>query len=475
MSTVIHIGQVKALVVIIGIILCSGCAQQRMAPPLFTSSPHQESLDSLDLLKVPNAPASVSMPLIIQIPQQKTSVDATNYVMRHGATVKPGSSVVISVPVSFWQRSQNTAEQGIARNIGFKTDGYFNTLEQYIERGLISIGLNVKDRSKFEAKLRDLRDSGKDDSYVIALADLQKELDAGKITRDMFAEQAKQLRDKLLDAAGSSTVGRKEMIDISEVIRAAQDGDVMADYILQVNALAVEPYTGSPLQLGKLPEVQKFLNEEAGLRIGTSEQVGTIPNAIRQPWAQARFNTKLIDVKTGSIDWIGEYDIESLAVLKKGVQIFIGIRKRPSNTTSIIGGIQNYNANLQVAHLRASESKRHLDSEYRAAMQKASYFGIPSDENSVQARRKTSIKRAEDLYAQHLSAYRNLAQQKPRESTMTWAYHYDVDDAVVIPDLLRPRTEEEGRRLLEHVKALGAKVTHDLLRTINISTGNKVK
>ena len=58
---------------------------------------------------------------------------------------------------------------------------------------------------------------------------------------------------------------------------------------------------------------------------------------------------------------------------------------------------------------------------------------------------------------------------------MAWAYDYDVDDAIVIPDLLTPRTEEEGRRLLEHVKALGAKVTHDLLGTINISDGNKAK
>lgn len=56
---------------------------------------------------------------------------------------------------------------------------------------------------------------------------------------------------------------------------------------------------------------------------------------------------------------------------------------------------------------------------------------------------------------------------------MDWTYYYDVDDPIVVPDLLRPQTEEEGRRLLKHVKDLGSKVTHDLLGTIKISVGEK--
>jgi hypothetical protein len=389
--------------------------------------------------------------------------------MRRGAVVKLDSSVVISVPASFYQRSQEIAGQGISKDIGFSTAGYFNVLEQYIERGLISIGLNVKDRSKFEAKLRDLRDSGKDDSYTMALANLQKELEAGKLTRDQFAEQAKQLRDKLLDTSGSSTVGRKEMIDISEVIRAAQDGDVMSDYILQVNQLAVEPYTGIPLTLGTRPEVQKVLLENPGLRLAASGEDGTIPATLKQPWAQARFNAKLIDVKTGSIDWIGEYSFESLAVLKDGVRIVIGIRKRPSNTKSIIGGILNANDILRSAHQKAATGKRELDSEYHDAMQKKSYYGTSVDGENLQARRKRSVQRAEELYSRQLSGYRNITQRRPRELTMEWTYDYDVDDPIVIPDLLRPRTEEDRRRLLEHVKDLGSKVTRDLLGTIKIS------
>jgi len=147
------------------------------------------------------------------------AVGPDNSIMRRGAVVRPGSSVVISVPASIYQRTQRTPGHGVADELGFRTDGYFNVLEQYIERGLIAAGFHVKDRAKFEAKLRDLRDSGDvvrraDSPYNAALADLQRELDAGKITRKEYAEQALQLRDRLLDPSRGSR-GREELTDIS--------------------------------------------------------------------------------------------------------------------------------------------------------------------------------------------------------------------------------------------------------------------
>ena len=473
MKTRLHIGWVGALVAAAGIIVCSSCATQRTAPPLFTSAPSQEQLGSLKPLQVPKAPGVVSIPLTIEIPQHKTSVNAENGIMRRGAFVRACSSVVISAPASIYQRSQESPGIEISDTIGFKTEGYFNLLEQYIERGLIFAGFYVKDRAKFEAKLRDIRDKSDvvlqgEIPYNAAIHSLQKELSAGNINRDQFAEQALQLREKLLDPSRSSR-SREEMTDISEVIRAAQDGVVMADYVLQVNDLAVEHYSGAPLQLGTRSEVQKVLRENPGLRIGSPKEKGTIPATLKQPWAQARFNAKLIDIKTGSIDWIGEYSIESLAVLKDGIRIIIGIRKRPSNAKRIIGGIQNYNDTLRTAYQKAAAAKEKLDSEYHDAMQPKSYYGKSADGDKLQARRRQSVQRAEEKYAKELSAYRNIEKQEPPELTMEWTYDYDVDQPIVIPDLLHPTKEEESRRLLQHVKDLGSKVTHDLLTTIKVS------
>lgn len=469
----VHIGLLGALVAAVGIIICSSCATQRIAPPLLTTAPQQEPLGSLELLEVPKAPEVVSIPLTIQIPHRKRSVNEKKGVMRRGTSIKACSSVVISAPAYIYQRSQESAGVEISETIGFKTEGYFNLLEQYIERGLISAGFYVKDRAKFEAKLRDIRDNrdvvlNAEAPYSAAINSLQKELNAGNINREEFAEQALQLREKLLDPSRSSR-SREEMTDISEVIRAAQDGVVMADYVLQVNELAVEHYSGAPLQLGTRPEVQKVLRENSGLRIGSPKGEGTIPATLKQPWAQARFNAKLIDIKTGSIDWIGEYSIESLAVLKDGICIVIGIRKRPSNAKRIIGGIQDYNEILQTSYQKAAAAKEKLDSEYHDAMQPKSYYGKSEDGDKLQARRRQSVQCAEEAYKKELSAYRGILKQEPPELTMEWTYDYDVDQPIVIPDLLHPTKEEESRRLLQHVKDLGSKVTHDLLATIKVS------
>lgn len=466
-----------------GALLMGGCATQRTLPPLFTTAPRQDSPDALELLDVPVAPASATVPLVIRLPRRDAKVLDENHIMRRDAVVKPGSSVVISVPDSIYQQSQSKPDKvlGNPDAIGFRTDGYFNIVEQYIERGLIAIGLNVKDRSKFEAKLRDLRDNTKDDSYAIALADLQKALAAGELTRDQFAKQADELREKLQDSKGMSMDGRKEMKDISEVIRAAQNGDVMADFILQVNAAAVEPYNGAPLKLGLLPETQKVLRENPGLRLGEAGEKGCIPSEIKQPWAQARFNAKLIDVKTGSIDWIGEFSIDSLAVLKDGVQIGINIRKRTANANLIIGAVEDYNRKADAAHQKAAAAKRELDAAYDGALKPVTYRPVnPScilpifsqsagEDANHQARRREKVAQCEAAYESALAAYRSALQDEPAEANMDWTFDYDVDVPIVVPDLFRARTEEEIRKLEEHVRALGSKVTRDLLETIKIS------
>lgn len=454
------------------ITLCAGCATQGSVPPLFTSPPQQESPSTPRLLDVPTPPSPKSTPIIIKIPKKASPVTAENTIMRKGAVIKQGSSVVISVPSSLFQRPQDTAARGISDALGFRTDGYFNVLEQYIERGLIAVGLQAKDRSKFEAKLRDLRDStavrGSDNSYTMALGSLQKELNGGKLSRDEFAEKAKQLRDKLLDPSGSSR-NREEMTDISEVIRAAQDGVVIADYVLQVNDLAVKPFAGAPLQLAARPEVQAALSQNPGLRIGSAEdQANAIPPTLPQPWAQARFNAKLIDVKTGSIDWIGEYSIESLAVLEEGLSIMIGVRRHTSNGKAIVDSILSYNGRIRDAYQRASAVKTELDRIYQAAMESVQYDGNKDQGVAIQSRRRNEVAQAEQLYARQLSAYQETAQRQPVEARWDWAFEYDIDAPSVVPNLLNPKTEQEQQRLLEHVKSLGFKVTHDLLSTIKI-------
>ena len=467
------------------VLLFAGCATQKTVPPLFTAIPQKDALLQPRFLDVPTPPEPKSFPIVIKIPKKDSAVTAENSIMRQGAIIKLGSSVVISVPEDFASSLANSkqSETSSSRAVGspasgntadFKTDEYFNDREQDIERGLIAVGFQAKDRSKFEAKLRDLRDSARttrENSYNIALADLHKDLDSGKIDRDEFAKKAKEFGERLPDAAGAiGAKNRQEMADISEVIRAAQSGDVMADYVLQVNNLAVQHFPGTPLQLNTRPEIQTVLDQNPGLRVGGESSAGdSLPATLQRPWAQARFNAKLIEVKTGSIDWIGEYSIESLAVLENGITFTIGVRRFTSNGKAIVDAISEYNAQVRGAHQAAVNAKQELDEKYREVMQPVSYEGKAEIGAEIQNKRKSEVEATEKKFEKCVAEYHAAIAGKPPEAKMDWTYSYSVDSPMVVPDILNPKTEEEKQRLLEHVNALGLKVTRDLLQTIKMT------
>jgi hypothetical protein len=458
------------LTALVAVMAVVGCATQNTVPPLYAKAPQPEALGEPRLRPVPAPPPAKAIPIFINIPQKKTTVGPENSVMRQGTVVRSGASVVISVPASMYQRPQDGASLRAGDGAGLGSDGSFGALEQYVERGLLGVGLQVKDRAKFEAKLRDARDAAKSlrgaDSFSIALESLKRDLDGGKITRDEFTDKVKQLRDKLADAPPGSRI-RSELSDVSELIRAAQDGDVMADYVLQVNELAVTPYAGSPLQLATRPEVQAALVANPGVRIG-GEEGKSIPATLAQPWAQARFNAKLIDAKTGSIDWIGEYVVDSLAVLDGGVTITIGARRRTVNANAVVDPVVEYDERVRESHKRAAAARIELEKAYAASMQPLSNDGPAEKADAMQNARRVEVETAERNYQAALAAYQETVRKEPAEAHAEWTYEYDVDAPVISPDLFNPKSEEERRQLVDHVKALGSRVTHDLLGAIKV-------
>lgn len=386
------------LVTIIG----SGCATPptRTVEPLFSEMPNIDVPAEARLLKVPVPPPLKATPLIIKIPKKATAVTAENAVMRRGATIKAGSSVVISIPsaaqrlVDDAARSKETAAQGGVETPGFRTDGYFNMLENCSERELTSAGLFVKDRSKFEAKLRDLHDG----------------ITAAKTAA---GSENTQPVGGLSPFKNDGELKRQELYDLPELIRAAQDGEVMADYILQVNDLSVRPYTGEPLQLSTRPEVQAVLNEAPGLRVGGEKGNGdSIPATLTQPWMTAHFNAKLINVKTGTIDWIGDYNVESLSVLDEGMTILIGIRRLTENAKSIVEAITTYNDKLTATRREVLDTKGELEAVYEKAMETVQYQGEEYAGVRIQNERKEQVSAAEQGYEKKLRAYNSLTEDR---------------------------------------------------------------
>ena len=463
--------------------LCVGCATPpptRTVPPLYAELPKIEVPQATPLLKIPVPPPQKPIPVTIKIPKQITTVSAENAIMRRGTLIKTGASVVIGVPSSLHKiqnaQVKTAGSLGVKESDSFRTDGFFNDLEQYVERELLAVGFYVKDRSIFEAKLRDLRDglgaapAVHNDAAPARAAAAALAADDGKA----FSMNGLFERGRLFVGALASLFivkgSREEIYDTAEVIRAAQDGAVSADYVLQVNDLSVRHYTGEPLSLASRPEVQAVLGENPGLRVGAAGENGdAIPAKLEQPWLLSHFTAKLINVKTGTIDWIGDYSVESLAVLDEGMIIEVGGRRITSNGKTIVDALVAFNERLQEGYQKVQLSKASLENMYREVMQPITYQGDEGQGAILQAQRKAKVGVVERMYADQVRAYASLSANLPPEAKMEWGYYYVLDQPTVTPDLANPKTETEGQRLLKHVRALGSKITHDLLGTVKVT------
>ncbi|MBU1909330.1 MAG: hypothetical protein KJ726_04710, partial [Verrucomicrobia bacterium] len=207
-----------------------------------------------------------------------------------------------------------------------------------------------------------------------------------------------------------------------------------------------------------------------GLRVGVAgEEREAIPATLAQPWMLAHFNAKLINVKTGTIDWIGDFSVESLAVLEDGMTIDISGRRLTANAKTIVDAINSFNKSLVDFYQNVQVASNNLANAYREVMQPVTYYGDYGGGEAMQEQRKAKTEAAERVFAAQVKAYKSARDNLPPESRMDWAYIYVLDQPAVTPDLANPKTENDDQRLMNHVRALGSKITHDLLGTLKVT------
>ncbi len=219
------------------------------------------------------------------------------------ARILRGSSVVIDVP-----RLRVASEASEATNADeFSTSGYFNVAERAMEKQLLVGGFVVKDRAKFEAILRDLRDDGLADDSVLgpAYQDLRSQLEKEEITQDEFADRVRELRSKLqIERAGQG-----HLIDTSEVIRAASATEVRADFILQISKFSPLERRSESVNLLSNASLRDFADQYRAVETKfTNESFGYY----NCDFAQASLDAKLIEVATGNVVWIGSHKVTEI-------------------------------------------------------------------------------------------------------------------------------------------------------------------
>lgn len=458
-------------------LLFAGCATEkaRTAPALFNVAPAVTQMPSQELLAMPAKPNADPVQLKLVLPQTQPKVGSENSVMRRGAQLEESASIVISVP-SWLSGNNGEAHAAEYSQTEFSTADNFHILEQFVEKGLLMSGFHVKDRSKFEAKLRDLRDADPDqwwrrrsaDSDVGALKEeLDKALENDEISMEEYTEQLVQAREQLSDKRYGKNRDKNEVSDISELIRAAQDGDVQADYILQVNDLEIKfaPSTRK-INIKSFPETSAFLAENPGLRVSEKIDPHALPATIPQQWMVAIFNAKLISVKTGSIDWIGEYSIDSRAVIDGGIQIMIDVRKEAENGKAIENDVADYNDRVRKTYSRAQQAYRELSNVSRETASSISYYGLPDDAERHRKKLQDKYNASKVAYEQAKGAYIKVAMDADSAVTHEWDISYLVDDPHLDPDFTSREGAGSPEQLMEHFRKLGSKITTDLISSI---------
>ena len=304
------------------------------------------------MLTIPDEPEIKIDKVSVTVPTTNNKTLNDNVVQMASHQVLAGSTIVINVPEA--NLNNNRTQQS---DDSFKTKDFFNQAEQQIERVLISTGFRVVSRSKLEAKLRDLRDSARckfSDYYCLRsrmtddmkpiFEDLKRKFDADEITENDYMLKVKELYEKSENhsAGRARNDGEKELTDISEVIRAAQSGEVKADYILQINNFETEKKAIKRIDLRHLESVRDFLSKYPSLIDSKSDDKFVIKCS---PLA-VELNAQLIHVQTGEIVWIGNHELNEWQSNINPLTIELGQRTFSTNYYQIKNAINQANQPL---------------------------------------------------------------------------------------------------------------------------------
>jgi hypothetical protein len=410
----------------------SGCS----TPP-----PKLEPLPTLTLLQ-PRVPPG-DLDLTVTVPVPRTELDqkrlAENVTPSKDFKAPAAARVVISVPVEEQSREGRMqdgfpADAGSTRGLDFKTTGYFNKAEQQIEKSLLEKGFQVLDRSKFEAKLREQRSrknvAGENPAKLAEVQAVEEKKASGEITLDQWAEQLKAIEKKYAASdGGGRRAGKQELVDISELMRAAQDGEVQADFILQVNTFQTQQVSDRRIELITRPEVSRLCNQHPGLREALSESGTAVAN---QPGFFGLLNAKLIEVKTGNIGWVGDHRVDTDRVTD--FKILLPITKHVDNAHEIDAAVNQHNKQLRVLASRCENAQATFDEAVRK--------GLGSDQ----------VKQLADSYHEVRRQLVQAIEQGPsKEATAAWQYKYIFGKLLTQPVI--PTEDVQEALLAEYAAA----------------------
>ena len=470
----------RAAILLSASIVLVSCGSTVMEPlyvkvPTIAKVPDIKIQDELDIPK--------DKQLVLNITLFEEGIpNKDDYVNSPGATRvgEKRPSVIIAVPKETGGNNKEFEHED-DREIIFGTSGYYNEAEQYVEQDLLRQGFAVLDRSKFEAKHRDLRDKAEynksswmdsrtrnsleNGEYDVIKTDLKNKFENGKLTLNQYQTQIDEVNNhSQRDLPDKKRDNNDEMNDIAEVIRAAQTGADQVDYLLQINDVKIGEAGDRKLSIKDLPEVNEFLNQNVGLEYG--ELPYALPAQISSNWSRSSINAKLIEIKTGSIVWLGQHEHESWSA--EEIKVTINGTKKVLNGSKVNGVISSHNAKLKSKQNRFINAQEELNTIYNKCLTKIKYESkeeLKIEEGNI----KSKISSLESELKTLTSDIKTLQANAPTFNSNSWEYSYIIETPIIEPNLSDPKNKLEERELLKHRAKLIKSVSKSLINTIKIN------
>lgn len=236
------------------IFVCS-CAYH--SQPLFETIPITQPIPELKQWqqRVPEEPGIEEVRIII--PKSSTKPSTVNYTKAPIIYKGKKPAILIGLPprdeyvqnLSTKSRRFPESPEGETRYATeYGQSKFYPGGEQFLERQLIFRGFDVRDRSKFEAILRDLRDSRLEKEKTAGgeltpeaaaiLTKLRKDYESGLIKEERYLKRAHEIRKLQKVISAGRKRSENEMIDVSEMIRAASG---KAEFLMIITKLVVMP------------------------------------------------------------------------------------------------------------------------------------------------------------------------------------------------------------------------------------------
>lgn len=250
------------------------------------------------------------------------------------------------------------------------TTAFVSDTERQLEKELIKKGFRVINRARLEAKLREMRD-GRDDckgnwSHISPdclnqlpreaqdlLAFYNAEHKAKRLDDAEFLRKTSDLREKYQYSSAGKKRDANEMTDVSEVIRAAKDGEVGADYIMLVNGFSL----GSQrrvIDLLSYGQVKEFVSRAPSIEpLVRAKQYVECYNGV------VSLDASLIHVKSGEVVWIGGHGVaeDMLAADGHALTLSLMFNERVENTAEVEMFVRANNTE-EARKLRASNDSQ---------------------------------------------------------------------------------------------------------------------